>query len=188
MCVYDSPSLLLLPFLPLSPRLHMEQTRRSADAALWEGLHCDERAGRPSRGCGVVQIPLREAQNVCWRWNTQPLPRLWGPRGRNGKFWPKRTRTHSITHTLSWLSCGSHNDDAVMIPKNDSVWQIKSTFNINSAYLEPSRIPKIIIKRKTTQLVLVESRQYQVVESPECDTIVLENFKYLNYKHVLLTS
>lgn len=69
-----------------SLRLHLEQTGCSPDATLWERLHCDKGAGRSSWRRRAVQIPLREAQNVCRRWNTQPLPWLWGSRGRNGKL------------------------------------------------------------------------------------------------------
>lgn len=78
-------ALVFLLTLTPSLRLHLEQTGCSPDAALWKRLHCDEGASGSSRGRRAVQVPLREAENVRRRWNTQPLPWLWGSRGGNGK-------------------------------------------------------------------------------------------------------
>lgn len=72
-------------------RLHLEQTGRPPDAALREGLHRDEGAGRSSWGRRPLQIPLREAEDVGRRRNTKPVPGLRGSRGGNGE-----------THVLSW--------------------------------------------------------------------------------------
>lgn len=91
-----TPAVLKLFFLtPPSSRLHVEQTGCPPDAALWEGLHCDEGAGRSSRGRRALQIPLREAQNVRRRRDTQPLPWLWGSRGGNGK-----DKTHTVIYYM----------------------------------------------------------------------------------------
>lgn len=66
-------------------RLQLEQAGRPPDAALREGLHRDQGAGRSSGGRRPLQIPLREAQDVGRRRNTKPLPGLRGSRGRNGE-------------------------------------------------------------------------------------------------------
>lgn len=108
---------------PSLSRLHVKQAGCSADAALWEGLHCVERTGRPAWRSRAVQIPLRETENVRRRRNTQPLPWLWRSRGRNGEWSPWGTDILPYLYRLS----NDHHEVVLGIRKLSSgeshIWQ-----------------------------------------------------------------